>query len=70
MSFTEYIDLTQVVLYGFWIFFFGLVYYLRREDKREGYPLHGDREGTYVQGFPITPGPKHYPPVSGEVKRP
>ena len=33
----------QVVLYAFWIFFAGLILYLRREDKREGYPLESDR---------------------------
>ena len=38
-SFTSYIDVAQVVLYGFWIFFAALIFYLRTEDKREGYPL-------------------------------
>lgn len=69
MSFTEYIDLTQIVLYAFWIFFAGLVYYLRREDKREGYPLHGEREGTVVNGFPMPPAPKKFPGVAGEERR-
>ena len=32
---TGYIDVAQLVLYVFWIFFIGLVIYLRREDKRE-----------------------------------
>ena len=38
-----YLDVAQVTLYVFWIFFGCLIYYLRREDKREGYPLelHG-----------------------------
>jgi photosynthetic reaction center H subunit len=36
---TSYIDVAQVVLYAFWIFFAGLIYYLHQEDKREGYPL-------------------------------
>ena len=40
---TGYIDVAQVVLYAFWIFFAGLIFYLRREDKREGYPLESDR---------------------------
>ena len=35
---TSYIDIAQVVLYLFWIFFFGLIIYLHREGKREGYP--------------------------------
>ncbi|MBK1665991.1 photosynthetic reaction center subunit H [Rhodospirillum rubrum] len=36
---TGYMDVAQVVLYAFWIFFAGLIIYLRREDRREGYPL-------------------------------
>ncbi|HJL04137.1 MAG TPA: photosynthetic reaction center subunit H [Polyangiaceae bacterium LLY-WYZ-15_(1-7)] len=39
---TENIDVAQVVLYVFWIFFVGLIYWLRREDRREGYPLETD----------------------------
>ena len=35
---TGYIDVAQIVLYLFWIFFFSLVIYLHREGKREGYP--------------------------------
>ena len=42
---TGYIDVAQVVLYAFWIFFAGLIFYLRREDKREGYPLEIERSG-------------------------
>jgi photosynthetic reaction center H subunit len=52
------LDLAQLVLYAFWAFFFGLVFYLRREDKREGYPLLGDRPGERVEGFPAVPPPK------------
>ena len=40
---TGYIDVAQVTLYAFWLFFAGLIFYLRREDKREGYPLDSDR---------------------------
>ncbi len=36
---TSYVDVAQLVLYLFWIAFFGLVYYLQRESKREGFPL-------------------------------
>ncbi|MEM9461606.1 MAG: photosynthetic reaction center subunit H [Myxococcota bacterium] len=39
---TSYIDTAQVVLYAFWIFFFGLIIWLRREDRREGYPIESD----------------------------
>jgi photosynthetic reaction center H subunit len=58
---TNYIDVAQLMLYAFWIFFAGLVIYLRREDKREGYPLESDRSGRIrVQGFPSIPRPKHF----------
>jgi photosynthetic reaction center H subunit len=46
---TESMDVAQVVLYAFWFFFFGLIFWLRREDRREGYPLESDklrRKGT------------------------
>jgi len=39
---TSSIDVAQVVLYAFWAFFFGLIYWLRMEDRREGYPLESD----------------------------
>jgi photosynthetic reaction center H subunit len=62
---TGYIDVAQLVLYAFWIFFFGLVVYLRREDKREGYPLESGRTTrsggrVIVQGFPAVPTPKTF----------
>ncbi len=56
---TEYIDVAQLVLYLFWAFFAGLILYLRREDKREGYPLESDRsESVRVEGFPAVPPAK------------
>jgi photosynthetic reaction center H subunit len=55
------IDVAQVVLYAFWVFFIGLIFYLRREDKREGYPLVSDRRGgVSVIGFPTPPAPKTF----------
>ena len=58
---TNYIDVAQLALYAFWIFFAGLVYYLRSEDKREGYPLESDRSDRIrVQGFPPIPRPKTF----------
>lgn len=61
---SSYIDLAQLVLYAFWIFFAGLIYYLHRENKREGYPLESDRSDraprVAVQGFPRIPEPKTY----------
>lgn len=56
-----YMDVAQVTLYVFWIFFACLIYYLRREDKREGYPLDSTSlGGGVVHGFPRMPDPKSY----------
>lgn len=57
---TQYVDVAQLVLYAFWIFFAGLIYYLVRENHREGYPMvvEGDRNPT-VTGWPV-PRPKTY----------
>jgi len=52
---SNYIDFATICIYLFWFFFAGLIIYLRREDKREGYPLDSDREGVTVQGFPAMP---------------
>jgi photosynthetic reaction center H subunit len=49
---TESMDVAQVVLYVFWLFFFGLIFWLRREDRREGYPLETD---TPRQIWPVSP---------------
>jgi photosynthetic reaction center H subunit len=54
----EYIDFAQISIYLFWFFFAGLIIYLRREDKREGYPLESDRKGVTVQGWPAVPPAK------------
>ncbi|MFM7385514.1 MAG: photosynthetic reaction center subunit H [Betaproteobacteria bacterium] len=68
---TSYIDIAQVVLYLFWIFFFGLIIYLHREGKREGYPLlpgnpdlpsHVRYEGAFGM-----PEPKTYKTAHGEI---
>jgi len=39
------IDVAQLCMIAFFLFFFGLVIYLRREDRREGYPLEDDITG-------------------------
>jgi photosynthetic reaction center H subunit len=59
---TQYIDVAQLTLYVFWLFFAGLIYYLRTEDKREGYPLESSRNNSRVkvEGFPATPKPKTF----------
>ena len=58
---TGYIDVAQIVLYVFWAFFAGLVYYLQREAKREGYPLQSvTRPGKFLAGFLGMPGTKTF----------
>jgi photosynthetic reaction center H subunit len=66
---TSYVDVAQIVLYLFWIFFFGLVYYLIRENHREGYPMDTDR--GVIEGWPKAPPPKTYRMLDGsEVQVP
>jgi len=64
MSAIHSLDLTQILLYIFWIAFAALLYYLHREDKREGYPLQGrgTKPGTTIsiEGFPSVPEPKTF----------
>jgi len=67
-----YLDLPQVILYLFWGFFAGLILYLLRENKREGYPLDSDRTDRSggrvpVIGFPAPPPPKTYRTAHGHV---
>jgi photosynthetic reaction center H subunit len=84
-SFLEYVDAAQVALYGFWAFFAGLIWYLHREDKREGYPLDTNRVDSHgnaitVEGLPPVPCPKTFrladgstieaPRASGADRRP
>lgn len=64
---TAYFDVAQLVLYMFWIFFAGLIYYLVRENRREGYPLVSDigpREGW----IPV-PTPKTYLMPDGSTRQ-
>lgn len=68
---TSHIDVAQVVLYAFWLFFALLILYLLRENKREGYPLvANDRTGissVVVQGFPPTPSSKSFQMPDGSL---
>ena len=42
---TAGIDVALLVFWAFVLFFIGLVFYLRREDRREGYPLEDEVSG-------------------------
>jgi photosynthetic reaction center H subunit len=63
---TAYVDVAQIVLYVFWIFFFGLVYYLIREGHREGYPMDTDGNAP-IEGWPRAPAPKTFTLEDGRV---
>ncbi|MGQ0567293.1 MAG: photosynthetic reaction center subunit H [Gemmobacter sp.] len=66
-------DLASLAIWGFWLFFAGLVYYLQTENMREGYPLETeDGKPAPNQGpFPV-PKPKTFrlPHGRGEVTVP
>lgn len=53
---TEVIDLPDTAWWIFFVFFLGLVWYNRRQDKREGYPM---KESPFSSkqslGFPLPP---------------
>ncbi len=66
---TGYIDVAQMVLYAFWLFFFILIFWLHRETKREGYPLEQyDRKDKLI-GFPNMPPPKTFVLPHGQGTR-
>ncbi len=61
------VDTAQVVLVFFIGFVLALFLYLRREDKREGYPLVDPAGGRDLVGFPPVPPPKHYKRMHGDI---
>lgn len=64
-------DLALISLYMFWIFFAGLIYYIQRENMREGYPLEND-DGSPTSSLLSVPEPKTFqlPHDRGEYKAP
>lgn len=46
-------DVAQVTLYVFFIFFIGLIFYLQRETRREGYPLFSEPSNKLKPGDPF-----------------
>ena len=64
----DHIDVAQLTLYGFWIFFAGLVLWIRREDKREGFPLVSDMPGKVpLEEGAIMPPAKQFRLHNGTV---
>ena len=64
---TSYIDVAQVTIWLFWLFFAGLAVYLRREDRREGYPLESDTHPgkMLAPSLIFYPSPKTFRLASG-----
>lgn len=60
VNFTNHLDLAQVLLYGFWLFLGGLIFYLQRETRREGYPLESDETGAVYYNDLAMPAPKTF----------
>jgi len=66
----DHFDLALISLYVFWLFFAALLFYLRREDRREGYPLELDTPGTYKNhGFMWIPPAKTFHLANGETRQ-
>jgi photosynthetic reaction center H subunit len=77
------IDVAEIALWAFFLFFLALVFWLRREDRREGYPLEDEMNGVVesVGGLLSTALPKtfrlpfdrgsvSYPLARGEGREP
>jgi photosynthetic reaction center H subunit len=65
---TSYIDVAQLVLYAFWLFFGGLVIYLILESKREGFPMITNRPGERPKGILPLPTPKIFKLKNGTTR--
>lgn len=67
---TSYLDVAQVTLYAFWAFFFGLIFWLRKEDRREGYPLETDPGGRFrTNHYLLMPKPKIFRLRDGSTRQ-
>jgi photosynthetic reaction center H subunit len=64
---TGYVDLAQIILYLFWLFFAGIIFYLVLENHREGYPMESEapQGSASVAGWPI-PAPKTFKLANGK----
>ena len=62
------VDFALISLFLFFAFFTGLIFYLRREDRREGYPLEEDGSGRLqtAGGFLFMALPKTFKLPSGD----
>ena len=51
-------DVAELAILLFILFFIGLVFYLNRESRREGYPLEHEQTGDLMRGSPLFDGEK------------
>ena len=58
--FVGHIDVALLTFYAFVLFFFGLVIHLRRENRREGFPLEDDRGRLESMGVLLNPRVKRF----------
>lgn len=49
-------DVAELTVILFFIFFVGLIFYLNRESRREGYPLEHEKTGLIDRGIPLSDG--------------
>lgn len=47
-------DVAELTFLAFFVFFVGLVIYLNRESRREGYPLEHEQTGVVERGLPLS----------------
>ncbi|MEM1378401.1 MAG: photosynthetic reaction center subunit H [Pseudomonadota bacterium] len=57
---TQYVDVAQITLYVFWVFFAGLVIHLQMESRREGFPLEEENGDIHGKSWLMTPSPKTF----------
>jgi len=63
-------DVAELCVDAFTLFFIGLVFYLRREDRREGYPLEADTTGKLEDhGVVWVPDAKKFNLADGSVRQ-
>jgi photosynthetic reaction center H subunit len=64
-----HMDVAQLMIWTFWLFFAGLVFWLRKEDRREGYPLESEGVPQFNKdrGFLLIPRPKTFRLANGDV---
>jgi len=60
------VDITTLLFMAFVLFFLGLVIYLQRESRREGFPLEADTTGQ-LENANSAPTPKEYRLADGET---